>query len=152
MTMGYRSDVGYAIVFRASGDDSSPKHEKAFAEFSHFVEHLRTYRETCSEEFRQMQIDKDKLIISYQAEHIKWYEDYPIVQWHNSLLEKVKTYETGNYRFVRIGEETDDIEEDNHSPTAHMWDYIDVRREVVIEHVGDELFDVFKDEEETTDE
>ena len=151
--MGYRSDVGYAIVFRASGDDSSPKHEKAFAEFSHFVEHLRTFKgESYMDEFRGMQIDKDELIISYQAEHIKWYEDYPIVQWHNNLLDKVATYETGNYRFVRLGEEMGDVEEKDHSPTAHMWDYIDVRREVVIEHVGDELFDVFKEEEETTDE
>ena len=150
--MGYRSDVGYVIVFKASGEDFPLKHEKAFAEFSHFVEHLRTYRETCSEEFKYMQIDKDKLIISYQAEHVKWYEDYPSVQWHNNLLKKVTTYETGNYRFLRVGEEFDDVEQVTHDPTAHMWDYIDVRREVVIEHIGDDLFYVLKDEEETTDE
>ena len=158
--MGYRSNVGYVIVFRSPNksvfsDRPEPENpEKAFAEFSHFLEHILSFtkdesmRSMVEEEFRYMQFDKNKLTISYQAEDIKWYEDYPFVQWHEDLLKQVSTYETGNYRFIRVGEDLDDNEEKSHDPTAFMYDYIGLRREVVIEDEGDSMHDLIQEEEE----
>jgi hypothetical protein len=158
--MGYRSNVGYVIVFKSpdksvmSGAPETTNPEKAFAEFSHFLEHILGFIKNndthgmVSEEFKYMQIDKDKMIISYHAEDIKWYEDYPFVQWHMDLLKQVKTYETGNYRLIRIGDDLEDNEEDTHDPTAFMYDYINLRREVIIEDEGDFMTDLIEEEEQ----
>jgi hypothetical protein len=88
--MGYRSNVGYVIVFKSpdksvmSGTPETTNPEKAFAEFSHFLEHILGFIKNndthgmVSEEFKYMQIDKDKMIISYHAEDIKWYEELSV--------------------------------------------------------------------------
>lgn len=158
--MGYRSNVGYVIVFKSlnksvvSGTPELTNPEKAFAEFSHFLEHILGFTKNnnthgmVTEEFKYMQIDKDKMTISYHAEDIKWYDSYPCVQWHIDLLKQVKTYETGNYRLIRIGEDLEDNEEDTHDPTAFMYDYISLRREVVIEDEGDSMTDLIEEEEQ----
>jgi len=140
--MGYRSDVGYVIVFR---HDTNP--EKAFAEFSHFTDSIKQEIEKDRQISgltlawaRHLHVCRNNLTVSFGDQDTKWYPDYPEVKWHEDLLKRVKTYETGNYRFLRVGEEFNDVEQDTHDPTAFMWDYIDIRREVVFQTEEGESF------------
>ena len=154
--MGYRSNIGYVIIFKAqhksvsSGVPETINPEKAFAEFSHFLKYVLSFAKdkSVSDEFEYMRVDKNEMMISYQAEDIKWYDSYPFVQWHTNLLRQVKTYETGNYRLLRVGDNLEDVEEDSHDPTAFMYDYISLRREVIIEDSGDPMNDLIEEEEE----
>ena len=138
--MGYRSDVAYVIRF-VSKDDTEP--EKAFADFVHFTNWVKDEHKTMAEagdttvihtyekEDENLKIHKQSLMLSFCAEDVKWYESYVDVQWHEQLLDKATTYETGNYRFVRIGEEIEDIEIKQHDPTYfEMYEYVDVVRSI----------------------
>lgn len=138
--MGYRSDVAYVVKFY-SKDDAEP--EKAFADFVHFTDWVKNYHitkvqnagkeliHTYNDEDNNLLIHKHNLMLSFSADSVKWYESYVDVQWHEQLLEKVNTYDTGNYRFVRIGEEYEDVEVTQHDPTYfEMYDYVDVNRSI----------------------
>jgi len=145
--MGYRSDVGYVIVFV---NREAP--EKAYTDFVHFTDSIKQE----AEKDRQISgltlawvkgitVCRENLTISFAADDTKWYPDDPEVQWHEQLLARVKTYDTGNYRFVRVGEDYEDIDHVTHDPTAFMWDYIDIRRQVVFQiEEGERFTDVFE--------
>jgi len=143
--MGYRSDVGYVIVFR---HDTNP--EKAFAEFVHFLDSIKyevmndVNSGLTRQWAKQLHVCKENLTVSFADQDTKWYPDYPEVKWHEELFRRVKRYETGNYRFIRAGEDYKDIEAETHDPTAFMWDYIDIRREVVFQtEEGERFTDMF---------
>ena len=136
--MGYRSDVAYVVKFY-SRDDDEP--EKAFADFVHFTDWVKNHHttevqdgerkliHTYNDENNNLAIHKQDLMLSFFANSVKWYESYVDVQWHELLLQKVTTYATGNYRFVRIGEEYGDVVVTQHDPTYfEMYDYVDVCR------------------------
>jgi hypothetical protein len=144
--MGYRSDVGYVIVFR---HDTNP--EKAYTDFVHFTNSIKEEIEKDRQSgltlswAKHLHVCRENLTVSFGDNDTKWYPDYPEVKWHEELLARVKTYSTGNYRFVRVGEDYEDIEQDTHDPTAFMWDYIDIRREVVFQtEEGERFTDVFE--------
>jgi hypothetical protein len=137
--MGYRSDVAYAVKFH---HETEP--EIAFAEFVRFVKWVKEEHKTTDTTdnthytFNQeddaddaFKIHHKNLMISAYFTDTKWYEAYASVKWHEQLLDKVHEYSTGNYRFVRIGEEIEDTEIKDHSPTVfEMWGYVDVHRSI----------------------
>ena len=136
--MGYRSDVAYVVKFY-SRDDDEP--EKAFADYVHFTDWVKNHHTTeaqegegkmthaYNDEDKNLTLHKHDQMLSFSVESVKWYESYVDVQWHEQLLDKVRTYDTGNYRFVRIGEEYEDIEIKQHDPTYfEMYEYVDVSR------------------------
>jgi len=98
--MGYRSDVTYAIEFK----DLDTKRKFVALNKLHpcFIKAL----EECEE------VDTDNLFIIYEANHVKWYESFDDVKWHMDMLTSIEeeTMEGIAAKFVRIGEEYDDVE------------------------------------------
>jgi hypothetical protein len=102
--MGYRSEVRSVIY-------GEPKVVDQFLE-------------DFSVDFEIVKGDSDLEIVShddYKVIHLhndycKWYDDYPVVQKWNDLMKKSQDFGL-NYEFIRIGEDSDDMEEDC-SPNA----------------------------------
>jgi hypothetical protein len=157
--MGYRSDVCYVVKFFLEGQP-----EKAFADYVAFQkwvkeEHaltkevpdpstqrpaVKTITHSYKNEDGHIRWSREDCAMIFEGENVKWYESFVDVRWHAALLEKVKEYETGNYRFVRIGEEYSDIEEDEHEDTYfEMWHLLDICRSY---RVNEDI--QFDDEEE----
>jgi hypothetical protein len=99
--MGYRSDVTYAIEFK----DLETKRKFVAVNKLHpqFIKALKE----CEE------VDTDNLYIIYEANCVKWYETFEDVSWHMDMLSAIEEEETEGVaaKFIRIGEEHDDIEE-----------------------------------------
>lgn len=124
--MGYRSDVGYVIVFT----------EKEVYDQFKVQYKLDPAYELCREDesgtdFNDIQLRfiDDRLLIKFNAESVKWYDEYPDVKCHHALLvladEYAKKYTNVSWAFVRIGEETGDVEtqyggDDNGEEAASM--------------------------------
>lgn len=145
--MGYRSDVAYIIAFHHTDFP-----EKAHADFVAFHEWVKQY--TVDEEegvahkaaspqygIDRVQEDCDHFkfypqegVLLMRWEHVKWYPNYPETRWHTGLLETCLGYQTGAYRFVRIGEEFDDVEVteegDNDGKGYSLYEWVDVIRSI----------------------
>jgi len=52
-----------------------------------------------------------KRALEFRMEGVKWYDSYPDVQNFMRMLEIIGDMSGLNYEFVRVGEETDDIEQ-----------------------------------------
>jgi len=99
--MGYRSDVTYAILFR---ELSCKRKFVAIAKLNpQFNEALKE----CEH------VDDDKLFIYADFNYVKWYDEDEDVQCHMQMLDSISTNELDGVsaKFVRMGEENDDIEE-----------------------------------------
>ena len=55
-----------------------------------------------------------KCVLEFFIEDTKWYESYPDVAAFIAMLENLQEIEGINYEFVRIGEDDEDIERNNH--------------------------------------
>ena len=109
--MGYRSDVAYKIkfydketmaVFLAEAK-AKEEYKLAFNDIAKF------------KGIDGLEINEDRLYISYYTTGAKWYDDYPEVQAHSNLVDLARQYhEEGNskveYAFARVGEEMEDNE------------------------------------------
>lgn len=114
--MGYRSQVAYVIAF---DEDSN-----AMGKFINWVlasndEHMITALKECEVDFEANRIN------FYQSD-VKWYESYEDVKGHTRLYELVANEETPFYphahaRFIRIGEESGDIQEEDYGDDP-PWD------------------------------
>ena len=102
-TVGYRSDVGWACspevaevidaVLELNPKESNP-------DIHSLVD--------CGRDSHWGQTRLDRLFF----EHVKWYEGYHDVDMFNRLMEVLDAYGLQDfYGFIRIGEETDDIEQ-----------------------------------------
>jgi len=121
--MGYRNEIAYVVAFHHSEEP-----EVAHAEFLAFQEWVKQH--SVDEEpaiahkaaspqygFADACQDCDHFkwypqngMLMMRWEDVKWYENYPSTQWHEQILGKCLLYQTGAYRFVRIGERYNDIE------------------------------------------
>ena len=132
--MGYRSDVAYTIRFKDVG---------AMTVFIAEAQGkgLQPALDECTVNHRKLQIN-------FLAEDVKWYDSFPIVQMHNSLVELAEdwcegdrhrhTRETGDtggpveYKLgvivAHVGEETDDNGE--RADGDYDWDWLRVQRRV----------------------
>lgn len=102
--MGYRSDVAYSIRFTD---------KKTLNEFIALVM-LKGGAET--DALKECAIngsDKHGYSIDFYLDSVKWYDDYPEVQAHNWLMDYAieRFPEDAAYRFLRIGEESDDVQD-----------------------------------------
>ena len=101
--MGYRSDVGWACdpaVAEVIGAvlELNPKENNS--DLHSLVDHGR--------DSHWGNDRTDRLFF----EHVKWYEGYHDVDMFNRLMEVLDAYGLDDfYGFIRIGEETDDIEQ-----------------------------------------
>ncbi len=101
--MGYRSDVGWACdpaVAEIIGAVLELNPKESNSDVHSLVDHGRDNHWGHSR--------LDRLFF----EHVKWYESYHDIDMFNRLMEVLDAYGLDDfYGFIRIGEETDDIEQ-----------------------------------------
>jgi len=104
--MGYRSDVK-ALVYPAGGEHNLLNYDK-----------LKTLMNTTFKDVLDFWSDDyftwdDKhRVLKFAANSIKWYDSFPEVDRFTTFLAEVQELEY-EYEFIRIGEDTDDIEDDS---------------------------------------
>lgn len=114
--MGYRSEVAYVIKF----DDIEQrdafvtlmlaKNDKHITEALGEVGHANP---------------KDPIITAYFSD-VKWYDNYSDVQAHHALMDEARNLYEASYRFVRVGEDANDVEiSDVDDKSLDLWDYVD---------------------------
>jgi hypothetical protein len=83
----------------------------------------------------EVEIDETRLRINFAADDVKWYPSYPSVACHEALIDLADEWANDKpnnsgiaYRFVRVGEETEDSE--NKSNGNASWDWVNVVRAI----------------------
>lgn len=102
--MGYYSQVSI-LMDKESADDFIKKLAKELPK------HIGFYSKALEEGFKIFGIDETKPYRIFHFDWIKWYEMFPEVKFMMDFLKEIE--EPHFYDFVRLGEETDDIEQMN---------------------------------------
>ena len=133
--MGYRSEVAYTIRFTSDHDEKNKQSFYTFlaeAKSKAATAACFTTPDTPSWVF---EVDEGQYRINFYADHVKWYESFPEVQAHEALLNLASEWDNDEdnhahigYAFVRIGEESNDIEE-RLSESAD-WSWVSVGRSI----------------------
>ena len=112
--MGYRSDVAYVIKF----DELAQR--DAFITLMHAKNdpHINNALEEIKYRY-----SKDP-IITFFCESTKWYENYPDVAVHHKLMRDAVELYKAEYRFVRVGEDADDIQTQQDCAKYDLWEYV----------------------------
>ncbi len=118
--MGYRSDVAYVIKF------DSIEHRDNFVTLMKMKneQHITQALDEVKHDYK-----KDP-IITFTADSVKWYDSYPDVDAHHQLMDNAAALFEGEYRFVRVGENHDDVEVDEHTTMYDLWEYVDPVRSI----------------------
>ena len=113
--MGYYSEVAYVIAF----DDQDA--------MGKFITHVFGSEDAeMIDALKSCEVDFENLRINFHSASSKWYESYTDVKGHTRMYELVDDEDTLFFgrcssRLVRVGEETGDIEEDDHGDEP-PWD------------------------------
>ena len=109
--MGYRSTVAFIISFKTKEELDNYLAPRLLDE------NIKDSRDNFS------RISWDDASVLYHTEDIKWYDTYPVVQALTKLY-KDTIEARGAYRFIRVGEEDKDIEEEyaESDTTEPFWD------------------------------
>lgn len=146
--MGYRSTVAYTIRFTPIPDNNvdSPTDEaikECRASFSVFLAEAKVKCSGCFTEDFGVTVDEPNMAINFLAEDVKWYEDYEDVKAHTKLMDLSKEwaeesdvpFKGGNKNiggiFMRIGEEIDDLTEEEWGEAD--WDWIQMSRQIIVD-------------------
>ena len=125
--MGYRSDVSYIIKFKTE------------ASYRLFIleakaKDLGACFNDAASVFDESECDDARYTIRFYAEHVKWYEGYPDVAMHNKLIRLAKEWadtqtedseHTIGWAYVRVGEYTNDNEEECGGFASYDWLQVD---------------------------
>jgi hypothetical protein len=78
-----------------------------------------------NEALAECYVPDDKAQICFHCDHWKWYQEYNEVKAHTTIYRWARELyeEDCGYRFLRVGEEMGDIEEDNTG--GDLDDYLD---------------------------
>ena len=129
--MGYRSEVAYGVrVDEVNLGENATEEEKNLSADGIFLLMLTEMQgdevakkcfDSTNEINDYLTINKENRSIKFYADSLKWYDNYKDVKAHERLYEIMEEYaeqygsETMNNpvscAFIRIGEETDDVEE-----------------------------------------
>jgi hypothetical protein len=117
--MGYRSEVAYSVCFID---------EKAMGLFITHV--FGSGDEHMIQALKECEVDFKELRINFHAWDVKWYDSYDDVKGHTALYtlpdkEDTQFFEQCDYKFMRVGEEQGDIEDEYSSHTSHRVDVHD---------------------------
>lgn len=123
--MGYRSEVAYVLRFKNREQRElfvSLQRAKADTHINEALDEL-------------VELEEDKM--AYHAYSVKWYDSYEDVQAHETLMhETLELFNTEQditgYRFIRIGEEYEDVVVQDHGDADELWEYLEVHRSVNI--------------------
>jgi hypothetical protein len=113
--MGYRSEVAYVIKFEDIAQRDAfvtlvlAKNDPIVTEAINDTTHDQT----------------DDPVITFKAGDVKWYDSYPDVQVHHQMMRDATELYDAEWRFVRIGEETTDIEVQEEGHEFELWEYVD---------------------------
>lgn len=122
--MGYRSEVAYIIRFK----------DKQMRDT--FVNLQRAKADKTINEALDELVEVEDWGLGYHADHVKWYDAYPEVKAHQQLLkdtiaifandETTPEYdEQAGYRFVRLGEEQEDNDDEEEGNSECLYEYVD---------------------------
>jgi hypothetical protein len=131
--MGYRSDVAYTIRFSGE-DDTKVKHS-----FYTFLAEAKANPATAPcflEDEDYFKVVESAFTINFHADDVKWYESYEDIQAHEALMKQALSWvDEGNecigYIFARIGEETNDTEQNYGGNWDDSWLYL--QRQLVLD-------------------
>ena len=127
--MGYRSQVAIVIEFSTSeqADNYLSTNLRKYSpkdEHNYFVQQV-------------IQSGTDGKFLLFQDDWVKWYDDYEDVQEMTKFyLNSVDAEGFVGYAFNRLGESSDDYEED--CAGEHAWEYIGMVRKLEINVGGAE--------------
>lgn len=118
--MGYRSDVAYIIKFKNKEDRDA------------FVDLMMAKDDPhIAEAVKETMHDDEEGTVRFSVESVKWYDSYPDVASHMQLLDIADEIEGADFRFVRIGEESDDVEIRSGGDGDHcLYEQLDVARRI----------------------
>ena len=124
--MGYRSEVGYVIVF-----EKKEVYDQFRVQYKLDEKFKLCWEDESDSMGKSIQLkwNDEKYIITFEAHDVKWYDDYPDVICHHDLLKLAEEYfdEYGGveWKFVRVGEEEGDIETDvgGNADLVHSYIY-----------------------------
>lgn len=123
--MGYRSEVAYVIRFK----------DKEQREL--FINLQRAKADKAINEALNELVEVEDNMLGYHAEYVKWYSDYPEVKAHETLMtDSIDLFGDENpdtpdyddqagYKFIRLGEESDDNEDEERGNTECLYEYVD---------------------------
>jgi hypothetical protein len=136
--MGYRSTVAYTIRFTPVPDNNvdSPTAEAVQECNASFYCFLAEAKVKCSGAFgdKDLKVDESNMAINFLVENVKWYEDYDDVKVHEELMSLSKAWEEMENKyiggiFIRIGEEMDDIVQEEWGEVD--WEWLAIHRQIV---------------------
>lgn len=137
--MGYRSEVAYVIKFKDTEDREAFINLLIVAKDEHTTQALKELSK----------LEDDKLF--FHATDVKWYDSYPDVKAHTQIyLQALELFEGAGYRYVRIGEELEDIEIEEDGDYDDLWDYTSVNRSIDVCVDDDKLKPILTEEGELT--
>ena len=138
--MGYRSTVAYTIRFTPiyENKDSSTEEmtKQAKESFYTFLAEAKVKHPSCFAEEFGVDVDEANMALNFLQEDVKWYEDYDDVKAHESLIQLSKDWVDMENKhiggiFMRIGEEIDDLVEEDWG--EHDWDWIQMSRQIIVD-------------------
>lgn len=118
--MGYTSDVAYVIKFK------DVEERDAFVTLMQAKNDKLVNQVLEEVEYRY---SKDP-VITFECTCTKWYETFPDVQAHHKLMDDASSLYEAEYRFVRVGEDVDDIEVQDCGHEYELWEYVETVRVV----------------------
>ena len=115
--MGYRSEVAYIIRFKDKEmRDTFINLQRAKAD-----KHINTALDEM--------VEVEDWGLGYHADYVKWYDSYPEVIAHETLMkDSIDLFsddDQSGYRFIRLGEEPDDNEDEERGNTECLYEYVD---------------------------
>ena len=125
--MGYRSDVAYTIRFV---DDHDTNNEQSFYTFLLEAKANPQLQIALAE----VEINHKEKAFYFTATDVKWYENYPEVMSHMALVHLAEDWASQvreekllcslGVMFLRLGEESTDVEERYHGDFELDWMYM----------------------------
>jgi len=112
--MGYRSDVSYVIKFKSFGD------REAFISLMLSKNDPNIYQAVNETKYDY----REEPLITFEADDVKWYPDFPDVQAHEQLYKDAHQYFEADYRFLAIGEDGAETFDEIDNNGFGLFDYI----------------------------
>jgi hypothetical protein len=116
--VGYRSEVAYVIRFA----------NKEMREL--FVSMQRAKADKHINEALNELVEVEDCLLGYHADHVKWYDGYDGVKAHETLMQDSidmfnQDEDIVGWRFVRLGEESDDNVQEEDGNSDELYEYVD---------------------------
>lgn len=123
--MGYRSEVAYVIRFA----------NKEMREL--FVSLQRAKADEHINEALNELVEVEDCLLGYHAKDVKWYEGYAGVKAHETLMsDSIDMFNQDDditgWRFVRLGEESSDISQDENGNSDELYEYVDWHKSMTL--------------------